>query len=921
MSSSSDPATEFPSSLPRVDEEEEQLMRNFGEHKLMERVQETLRKQLETQLSRVDADVRAVQEASDAAARRREDVGVELYGVQQQLAALQTSLDTRDGTLGATAARRAANEAAIERYSEAARLRAAGIAEAEARLEALRGELDGVTDTVRQLSAYAEEAGGDIAVAKRSALKAEVATREGEKAKLVQDAYINGLMAAVRKAGLDAANLQERLEMTRGEGGQAASTLAEAAAEMETIRLEKKQLMLQWQSTLNALRRRDEALALIARTLMSSQAEIDAMSAEAGNLKKQVLAAQGVHAKVSDSLEREEADLRQTESATQALMRQGVALAERRAALASTVEANEDETKRSHVETGRYQKVAKELDNERSKTDRARFGLEDEINDALSSRVTNEKASKAQLKEAGRLLERSHALDLGKAEAENQVASARVEALTQSARLAALRDQLSGLVRGVDEKEALAVKCEIEIRQRSEAVQKKMSIVDRLNRKWEKLVAGMPTEDNVGPLAAEVLSLSKSIAESRVEAEALQKRWLIDQTALVGVETEAEVRRARLSEVGSELTLLRQKQLRLDRAINGETSEGQRLEAAVKGMRDDMTRINALISKNSGLRERLSVEAYALEQSFGEELKDIERDFAGAEARTRSLKNEGARILNDLVEAEKQVLAWEKKIGLEKELQDAIDPSVGESENQSMEKEVHRLRLRHDALKRDQERIIAEMERAVAKRDVIAQKSRSARQAMMDAAAQTGKGLVAALGGSARLLSSGLKSGKSMEGDAVTKVGLAHKAAALRSELAARLVALEEAETGLTVARADGERVASRVAGAEGEQAVLEEAAARAQQSLRGALFARARAAEQANSAERMLARFIALEAGRLPSVAGGAAETAAVRSRAREAEAAALASAAVCAELKVRHPDLAGAIVRIQSLLAVRVE
>jgi hypothetical protein len=234
-----------------------------------------------------------------------------------------------------------------------------------------------------------------------------------------------------------------------------------------------------------------------------------------------------------------------------------------------------------------------------------------------------------------------------------------------------------------------------------------------------------------------------------------------------------------------------------------------------------------------------------------------------------------------------------------------------------MEREVHRMRLRFDSLKREQEKLVADMERAVEKRDVIAQKHRSARQATMDAAAATGKGLVAALGGSARLLAASTR-GRALEGDALTKVGLSHRAAALRAELATRLVALEDADAALKAARAEAAGSAALLVERTTTAAALEGAAARAQAGLRGALFARARAAERAHAAERMLARFLALEAGRLPSVGAGAADGAAVRARLRDAEAGLAAVGALADALKKEHPDLADAVERVQQLHAV---
>merc|ERR1711865_1234962 len=56
--------------------------------------------------------------------------------------------------------------------------------------------------------------------------------------------------------------------------------------------------------------------------------------------------------------------------------------------------------------------------------------------------------------------------------------------------------------------------------------------------------------------------------------------------------------------------------------------------------------------------------------------------------------------------------------------QAALDPEVGQAEARSMEKEIHRMRLRLETLKRDQERMIKEMERAIYKREAISLRHR-----------------------------------------------------------------------------------------------------------------------------------------------------------------------------------------------------
>jgi predicted RNase H-like nuclease (RuvC/YqgF family) len=83
------------------------------------------------------------------------------------------------------------------------------------------------------------------------------------------------------------------------------------------------------------------------------------------------------------------------------------------------------------------------------------------------------------------------------------------------------------------------------------------------------------------------------------------------------------------------------------------------------------------------------------------------------------VKEEKESILQEIMEVEKQILLWEKKIQLERETQDALDPEYGQGEIKGMKKEIHRMKLRLQQLKRQQEKMCAEMERTVYKHDTI----------------------------------------------------------------------------------------------------------------------------------------------------------------------------------------------------------
>merc|ERR1712060_948894 len=111
-----------------------------------------------------------------------------------------------------------------------------------------------------------------------------------------------------------------------------------------------------------------------------------------------------------------------------------------------------------------------------------------------------------------------------------------------------------------------------------------------------------------------------------------------------------------------------------------------------------------------------------LESEFVQKLKEIENSCLDMERQVERVKEEKSNMTNEVLEAERQVLLWERKITLEKEMQEALDPNIGQADAQAMRKEIHRMELRLDQLKRRQEHMIIEMERTISKRDAIAQK-------------------------------------------------------------------------------------------------------------------------------------------------------------------------------------------------------
>lgn len=94
----------------------------------------------------------------------------------------------------------------------------------------------------------------------RATYAAEQSVQKLEKGKKEQDLLIDHLHQQVRTQEQQIAIYTQQYEAQRRESRAAKEMLAGAEAEMEGIHFEKKQLTAQWQSSLIATQRRDQAL-------------------------------------------------------------------------------------------------------------------------------------------------------------------------------------------------------------------------------------------------------------------------------------------------------------------------------------------------------------------------------------------------------------------------------------------------------------------------------------------------------------------------------------------------------------------------------------------------------------------------------------------------------------------------------------
>lgn len=300
-----------------------------------------------------------------------------------------------------------------------------------------------------------------------------------------------------------------------------------------------------------------------------------------------------------------------------------------------------------------------------------------------------------------------------------------IDILNTEAHNVRLADALHLLSEELDEKARTIEKYEGEIKRRGDAIEKKTREIDTLNRKLEKLVSGVSVAET-GPLEATIVNVSREIDQKNVENRELQRRWVSVQGELVALQAQNNSAAEALTRMRAERTILSQKKRRLELTYEDQLKEIRKLQQGMTHLRTDLQRVNGLIAQNSAAREALSEDNFNLESKVVGELRDMEGEAARLQSTIDEARRQKRDVLSEMVEVERQIMLWERKIELEKEMRAVLDPSVGQDVVADMKREIHRMELRLSGLQQRQEFLITEMERALTRRELLGVKQQNA---------------------------------------------------------------------------------------------------------------------------------------------------------------------------------------------------
>ncbi|XP_012861724.2 coiled-coil domain-containing protein 40 [Echinops telfairi] len=665
---------------------------------------------------------------------QRQAVGVSLYGVQQHLARLQMQLERNHDRYSLAACERHQREEELHAARGLyARTRAAAQEERK-RLAALQTEVENLVLRLFYMQNVDQDMRGDILVMKQVVKKAEVDRLRAEVEKRQQDLHVDQLTTQANQLEEDVA-LTEAKYLAQAEDTQVLrKAVSEACTEIQAISMEKKHILQQWATSLLGMKHRDAAHKTILDALSECQHQMKSMDGEIEAYKKSIMKEEERNEKLASVLFRVDTEAHLMQKLTAQCLAKQEVLQNEFNTYRLAMQELEDKLGQAHQE---HEAVAADLNavsqaiqyemNTRRKVEACIF-------EKLQEHMTSNKMTKYFNQLIIKLQKKKTNLVTHLSKIDGQIAQTTLNITNTDCRLEGHQKVLAELDKEVKRLTELIANSESEISRRTILIERKQGLINFFNKQLEQMVSELGGEE-LGPLELEIKRLTRLSEEHTASVTQAQVSWLRLQQDMVQATQQREEQLADLDLFKKELRILEQKKLRIDNKIAQEKKEQKEVEHHMKELDKDLKQLNVLMSKNRGNSQELQQVTMVTETEFLRSLKAAERESMELQERLAQLNEEKRSLLTSLVEAEHQIMLWEKKIQLAKEMRASVDSETGQAEIRAMKAEIHRMQVKHGQLLKQQEKMIRDMEMAVAHRDTIT--TRAEGQSKMDKKAFT----------------------------------------------------------------------------------------------------------------------------------------------------------------------------------------
>ncbi|NXV00488.1 CCD40 protein, partial [Cettia cetti] len=698
--------------------EETELVVLDPEHPLMTRFQAALKSYLTKQIEQVNLDLHELRTAMKSSKEQREELGVILYGAQQQLGQLELELQKSHERCAQAAAARRQLEEELQGLRGAHKEMCHNTDDERKKVSAMQTQVENLALELFYVQNMDQDMQHRLLLMKQSAKRAEAERIQAEVEKQKQDLFLDQLTRRVYQLQEQIALFEAQLVAQAEDTKVTRQAVSEAGLEIQAINVEKKKLMDHWNVSLAGMKQRDEAYVVTQELLSNYRRDLKSLEGDIHGCGKSIRKEEEKNENLVGLLNRSQNDASVTRKLIAQCLLEQEALQVQTGTYTRVLQETEQALSRTKMDHAAHQNELLSIRKGLEKGTYAKEQLESEIMTKLQDQKISSKAAKHFSQLAEKLRSRKSDLELHFYKVENDVAQIILNTTNTSCRLTVHQKTLCEVDNEIKNVNEMITCQENEIAKSRLLTDKKGGIICLYNKKLEMLLAQQGGQE-LGPLEIEINQLNRQIEECSSEEMALQKYWLREQKELVKLTREREEQISSLDALQKQITIMQQRKLRLENEIQQEIKEQKDVERHMKNMSNDLIKLNTLINKNNSNVEELQNGKMVTENEFLQSLKAAEKESVEMQERHSQLTEEKERLLNSLVEAEHQILLWEKKIQLAKEMREAADALFEQGEIHDMKAEIRRMQVCYGQLLKQQETLIRAMEACVSHRETI----------------------------------------------------------------------------------------------------------------------------------------------------------------------------------------------------------
>lgn len=697
------------------------------ESDLLAPVQKRIEAQLRQQLQDLTQQLHEINTEHSRVTKDREDCGVDLYNSQQHLAKLQEMLEKQHERLAEIKQQHEDRSQERSKLTEITDATQRTVDDMKKQENKFQDQLSKLTETLIKVDNYNTELKDEVEIERRAAHKTEVDITHLEREKLRQDSLISSLQERTAFLENQSALLREQLADQKKETQTARDTLADAMNEMEAVGFEKKQLVQQWKSSVIGMQRRHDAMKKTEEALEQQKAELQVLENEIAGFRRDIRDTQAENAKLTEFMSRVENEITVMETQLDQLIERRERNSETYALMKNTIEQNEVESKAIEQQIKAKNADLGAIDTSINKEAKAISDMEGKVLEHLNNQTTLKQESQGALHDIEKIKATIRAKELHITQTENELARIRLDTLQSKAFNDTLKETLKDLEKELESRGVMIHRMQSEIRHRNDEIDRKQKQLDVLNHQYDQVLrANGGGSEHVGPLEAIINSLSKTIATKSNENEAMQQEWIKLQAELVSYKNTMNNLNEAILDSQAKGTILSQKRDRLLEDIGQEKQEILSLEKKADSMHLEMKRVNTLLSKNADTKQAVANDAFLLENDLVRRLEEKNRAAIQLQHKVDETRKAKADVFQQIMDCERDIMFWERKLQISRETEMAMDPTVGKAEIEKMKKEISFMEQRVGQLEREQKFLIEEMTRLVDRREIIRSKGKSA---------------------------------------------------------------------------------------------------------------------------------------------------------------------------------------------------